>query len=133
MTNIFLCSFCVVVEREVVQKRTFTRWINLHLEKVRVSLSGGCIKKNPPSVFLEADCACVLCFSVFPPFFSHTISLSFFPGWPCFKTLTSSYICPQSTCKVPFTSCVQYIQSVLTQTGSAISELLTYASRAEAV
>lgn len=27
-------SFCVAVERELVQKRTFTRWINLHLEKV---------------------------------------------------------------------------------------------------
>lgn len=28
------CFGGVAVEREVVQKRTFTRWINLHLEKV---------------------------------------------------------------------------------------------------
>ncbi|XP_034015714.1 calmin [Thalassophryne amazonica] len=29
-----MCFFCVsAVEREVVQKRTFTRWMNLHLEK----------------------------------------------------------------------------------------------------
>lgn len=112
MTNIILSSFCVAVEREVVQKRTFTRWINLHLEKVRVSSSGGCIK--PPSKCIPGSrlCVCSLspCF-----FFSHTISLSFFSGWPCSKSLTSSHICPQSTCKVPFTSCVQYIQPVLTQ------------------
>ena len=32
--DIFFLSLCVAVEREVVQKRTFTRWMNLHLEKV---------------------------------------------------------------------------------------------------
>lgn len=32
--NLFFFSFCLAVEREVVQKRTFTRWMNLHLEKV---------------------------------------------------------------------------------------------------
>lgn len=35
MTEFFFPSLsCVAVEREVVQKRTFTRWMNLHLEKV---------------------------------------------------------------------------------------------------
>ena len=31
------CCFSISVEREVVQKRTFTRWMNLHLEKVSQS------------------------------------------------------------------------------------------------
>lgn len=30
---------CLAVERELVQKRTFTRWINLHLEKVTLKIS----------------------------------------------------------------------------------------------
>lgn len=47
-----LCSpcLCVSVEREVVQKRTFTRWMNLHLEKVcSISTSGKvCFMFNCP-------------------------------------------------------------------------------------